>query len=196
MFTQARPNASHARFSTPSITTVLPFVAGLLLAGLALGPAQTAHAQAAEPAGAKADTAATEAAPDASANALGITASAWRSHFGEQAAWTLLEGSLESKKEMLRNLILVANLDQNGIDLSAAVPWLVRVLVRSDKEEHRLMALHALGAIGTDHATEFAYRRAIEQISQLLRDEPPGHVRHVATHILDRFYEEHREPIR
>lgn len=197
MFTRSRPNAFVACFSDPSITTALPFFAGLLLAGLALGPAQMACAQAAEPAVAKAEAEArAEAAPDAPANALGIAAPTWRSHFGEQAAWTLWEGSPESKKEMLRNLISVANLDENEIDLSAAVPRLMRVLERSDREEHRLMALHALGAIGTDHASEYVYRGAIERLSQEMRDEPPGRVRHVAALILDRFYEQHSEPMR
>lgn len=193
MFTRSSFNAHIRPFTSRLITPLLPLLAGVLLTGLALGPAEVARAQADKPAEAEA---ALEAAASAPTNALGLISPVWRTHFGEQAARTLREGSPAAKEKILRDLIVVANLDQNGIDLSAAVPLLMDVFEESSSEKRRLMALHALGAIGTDHASEFVYRGAIERLSRKMGEEPPGRVRRVAATIVDRFYEEEGEPIR
>lgn len=194
MFTQATHSDTPIRVLLHRLTDAwLPFLAGGLALLLAFGWADQARAQAGEPAESEAIA---EAAANASANALGLVSIAWRAHFGEQAARTLREGSPAAKEEMLRDLIVVANLDENGIDLSAALPPLMEIVEQDPSERRRLMALHALGAIGTDHASEFAYRGAIERLSRTMEEEPPGRIRRVAARVVDGFYQEEGEPIR
>lgn len=130
-------------------------------------------------------------------NALGIMSPVWRAHFGKQSSLLLRTGDDAVKAQSLRNVILVANLDRNGIDLSPAVPELVKIVKFGSTKAKRLMALQALDNIGTDHADEPVIRRAMEEIRRFLKDEQPlqeSNIMHrTAAFVLYDFYSEHGE---
>jgi hypothetical protein len=50
------------------------------------------------------------------------------------------------------------------------------------------MALQALYLIGTEHSSEAEYRRAMEKLYQIAREEPEGQVRSSAVATLIGFY--------
>lgn len=133
----------------------------------------------------------------AAGNALGIASSVWRTNFGEQSGLLLRTGSDAVREQSLRNVIVVANLDRNGIDLSEAVPELVEVVKVSHSSERRLMALQALNNIGTDHAKTSVYRHAMEEIRTVFKSDRPleesNRVHRAAASMLYKFYSNNGE---
>ena len=185
MFAQAKIHA-HIRALTTYLNTLrLPLLAVALLAGGVFGPAGTAWAQVDdEPAISKVVF---EKAPVSSADGLRVTNAPWRTHFGEHAAMVLRESNSSAKKVAMRDLIVLAN-GRGEMDLSATLPPLLRIVEVGPSTVHRLMALQALYLIGTEHSSESEYRRAMEKLYQIAREEPRGQVRSSAVATLIGFY--------
>lgn len=185
MFVQSNSNA-HTRHLTNRLTpSILPLLAGVLLAGLAVSPADRARAQATEPDEAEAVA---EAAANMPTSALGIASASWRTHFGEQAAEVLRRQGASAEQAGMQDLIAVAKTGQRGIDLSAAVAPLLQVAEGGSTENHRIMALQTLQAIGPEHSSELLYEQAVEQLRSGLSTEPSERVRRVTRTVINGFY--------
>lgn len=130
-------------------------------------------------------------------NALGIMSPVWRAYFGEQTGLLLRTGNDAVKEQSLRNLILVARLDRNGIDLSSAVPELAKIVQFGSTKAQRLMALQALSNIGTDHAKESVYRDAMADMRRFLKAEQPlqesNLIHRTAAFVVSDFYSNNGE---
>lgn len=124
---------------------------------------------------------------EGSGNALDITSTIWRAHFGAQAAWVLRNESPSAADELIHGLIVVATTDQNEIDLSHAVFPLLQVVETSSNEARRLMALQALNTIGTEHASSRLYHRAMERLYDTAQEERSERVRRAAADVLNTY---------
>lgn len=182
-----RSNSSvHIRPLNHLIPSILPLLAGVLLAGVAFHAVGEARAQT------QVDSSVSEALEEATSfaptSALGITATTWRTHFGEQTAQVLGTERPTIQHRAIRNLFRAAVTGERGIDLSAAVTPLLQIAKSGATEERRLMAIQALGAIGTEHSADPVYQRAMKKLYQAAQEEPPGRVRRAAAAVLKDFY--------
>ena len=185
MFAQAKIHA-HIRALTTYLNTLrLPLLAVALLAGGVFGPAGTVWAQADDEAAIQ--EVVFERAPVSSTDAVRVTNAPWRTHFGEHAATVLRESNSSAKKMAMRDLIVVTK-GRGEVDLSATLTPLLRIVEQGPSTVHRLMALQALYLIGTEHSSEPEYRRTMEELYQIAREEPRGQVRSSAIATLIEFY--------
>lgn len=187
---------------------IRPFIqrmgAGLIVflaLGLTFGLAGSVQAQSAEAeateasaeAIAHANVASTPPAPDApDARGFRVASSTWRAHFDQQAAHVLREHSDRAEDQMLQDVIVAATEGSDAIDLTMALPELLRVVKNNPSETKRLMALQALDAIGVEHAHDYHYQRAMQRLHRIAQDEPSDRVREVAATVIKGFQENDR----
>lgn len=184
MFTKKGIHAHIRPLAARLRAPVLPLLA-CALSGLLLSPIGEARAQ--STLGPNAPTVLNEEAR--APTAIGVTSAPWQAHFGEYAADVLRTAEPEARKETMQNLIAIAvPPTSSGIDLSATLPQFLEVVEHSPNEESRLLAVQALRVIGTDHARAPRYRRAMEQLYRIAREESSDKVRHAAASVLHDFY--------
>lgn len=161
---------------------ILPFV---------LVFSQPAHAQTEPVHIAEADTAvpAAEVTDERSAAGFAISSSTWQTNFDEQAAKLLRGEYVDSIRDAaLHNVIVVATQSPNDIDLSSTVGALLQIVENDADETRRLTAIQALHVIGTEHAKDHIYRRAMERLHQIVEEESSERVRGAAAIALATVY--------
>lgn len=79
---------------------------------------------------------------------LPTSSTAWRDNIGKQSAAALQMPSTSAKAQTLQNLIMLADRYGSALDLSSAVPMVLRVYEWDRDERLRTMAVAALHAIG------------------------------------------------
>jgi hypothetical protein len=100
----------------------------------------------------------------------------WKAHFDEQIAQALRDSSSgRVRTTLLQTLIDVAAEDRSGMDFSAAVPALLRVIERDAEPRRRLLALQALALVGPERTDEARYRHVMTRLQARVSDEasPP-----------------------
>jgi len=188
MFTPINSNADIQPSTNLRTVLILPLLVCALLAGLALGPVETARAQTDdEPATIKVVV---EGDPMPDPNSFAITSAPWRTHFGEYAAQVILEADPGAKEAALQDLILVAKYSNGNIDFSATLMPLVDIFEQGPSEDHSLMALQALDLIGTEQSSDSRYRQAMAEIDRIAQKKSSDRVREAAAEVMLAFTEE------
>ncbi len=186
----------HALFESSIRLLIQRMGAGLIVflaLGLTLGLTGPAQAQSAETTRvAHADVASTAPPPATdgpSARGFSVTSATWRAHFDRQAARVLREHSPRTANKMMQNVIVVATEGSESIDLTMVLPELLRIIEEDACEARRLMALQALDAVGTEHARDLFYQRAMQRLYRIAQEEVSAHVRGVSATVIKDFQE-------
>ncbi len=93
---------------------------------------------------------------------------AWN-HFVQDQARLLGSSDRHLKEQALQNVIFVAKVYSDKVDLSPTVPGLLDIYRFDRNEDHRIMALSALHPIGNKEAMEFLRRHVREVKSDRVR---------------------------
>lgn len=110
-----------------------------------------------------------------------ITSPTWTANFAKQTALQLRSKHEAIREQALINLITVANHPRHNLDLRPAIAGLKRIYEQRRHEEHRMMALVALHAIGDAESMSYL-------AEQVQHGEPSDRVRRLTYAILADYF--------